>query len=281
VINKGDKGLADREQRAAAWEAKLTPVVMAGLARGEMALSIASERAHGHHAPANGALRQGSEGAMVRALQIQLGELGYLTNARGEPSTPDGHFGPRTAAALKAFQQDHGLRTDAVGGPVTRQALQTARHSKLNQPGLTEVPPLAGAVLLNDPAHPDNALYCQARAHVHQLDAQLGRTPDDYSDNLAGAVAVQARTDGLQRIDQVTLSTDSRRLWAIQTPHCTDRLFDLRTSVPTEAIHTQIAQSSAQWPQAMVQFQSRQRAQQAIHSEAMHQSQVQGPVLRR
>ncbi|WP_051938735.1 XVIPCD domain-containing protein [Luteibacter sp. 9135] len=282
VINKGDKGLEDREQRAAAWEAKLTPEVMAGLARGEMTLPIAAEREHGHHAPVGGALRQGSQGDAVNALQTQLGALGYLKDAQGHAPTPDGHFGPQTAAALRAFQHDHSLQADAVAGSATQQALQAAQHPTVNQPGHAGAPPLAGAVLLNDPAHPDNALYCQARSHVHQLDASLGRTPDGLSDNLAGVATVQARRDGLERIDQVALSTDGQRLWAVQTPPGrTDHLFDLRTSVPTEAVHTPLAQSSAQWPQAMEQFQSQQQAQNSTQAQSVEQAQQQGPTMSR
>jgi putative chitinase len=281
VINKGDKGLADREQRAAAWQAKLTPDVMAGLARGEMTLPIAPDQGHGHHAPGGGALRQGSVGADVFSLQAQLGELGYLKDAQGQLSAPDGHFGPRTAAALQAFQRDHGLAVDAIAGPATQQALQAAQRPSADQTQAAR-PPFAGPVLLNHPDHQDHALYCQARSHVHQLDAQLGRTPDAFSDNLAGAVVVQARADGLQRIDQVALSTDGQRLWAVQTPPGrTDHLFDLRTSVPTEAVHTSMAQSSAQWPQAMEQFQNQQQTQQANQLQAVDQVQQQGPVLAR
>jgi len=42
---------------------------MAGLARGEMALPIVAEREHGHHGPAGGALRQGSQRDAAKALQ--------------------------------------------------------------------------------------------------------------------------------------------------------------------------------------------------------------------
>lgn len=285
VINRGDQGLADRQERAGSWEAKLTPDVMAGLARGEVTLPIAAEHGHGHRPPAGGALRQGSEGEAVRALQTQLGELGYLKDAQGHPAVPDGHFGPQTAAALRAFQHDHGLQADAVAGPATQHALQGAQHPVVTQPNATGAPPLAGPVLLSDPAHPDNALYCQARSHVHQLDASLGRTPDGLSDNLAGVATVQARRDGLERIDQVALSTDGQRLWAVQTPPGrSDHLFDLRSSVPTEAVHTPLAQSSAQWPQAMEQFQSQQQAHQASQAQAMEMGQQapqQGPQMMR
>lgn len=281
VINRGDKGLADREQRAAAWEAKLTPEVMAGLARGEMTLPVVSDREHGQPL-AGKVLRQGSEGADVTALQAKLGQLGYLKDAQGHASTPDGRFGPLTADAVQAFQRDHGLQADAVAGPATQHALQEAQQATMGRPSPFSAPSLAGPLLLNDPAHADNALYCQARSHVHQLDAQLGRIPDDYSDNLAGAVTVQARADGLQRIDQVALSTDGQWLWAVQTPPGrTDHLFDLRTSVPTDAIHTSMVQSSAHWPQAMEQFQAQQQAQQASQAQVMDQVQQAAPNMGR
>lgn len=54
---------------------------------------------------------------------------------------------------------------------------------------------------------------------------------------------------------------DGQRLWAVQIPPGrTDHLFDLRTSVPTEAIHTSMTHSRAQWPLAMDQYQLQQQA---------------------
>jgi putative chitinase len=137
-----------------------------------------------------------------------------------------------------------------------------------DQASRPEAPSPAGSLLLNNPAHPDHALFRQAQAHVHGLDAQLGRTSDVHSDNLAGMLALRARADGLQRIDQVALSTDRQRLWAVQTtPGRTGHLVDLRTSVPTDAANTSMAQSSAQWPSAMAQYQTQLHAQQAKPSK--------------
>ncbi|WP_049623168.1 XVIPCD domain-containing protein [Frateuria defendens] len=134
---------------------------------------------------------------------------------------------------------------------------------------------------LDDPAHPDHALFQQARGHVVALDQSLGRTPDVHTDQLASAAAVQARADGLQRIDQMALSTDGQRLWSVQTPPGrTDHLFDLRTSVPTAEAMTPMAQSGAQWPQAMQQFEQTQQQQQAQSQQVSQtQTQAQGPVM--
>lgn len=134
---------------------------------------------------------------------------------------------------------------------------------------------------LDDPAHPDHALYQQARGHVISLDQSLGRTPDVHTDQLASAAAVQARADGLQRIDMVALSADGQRLWAVQTPPGrADHLFDLRTSVPTAEAMTPMEQSASKWPEAMQQFEQHQaQQQQPTQLQQLNTSQTQGPVM--
>ena len=63
-------------------------------------------------APANspsypGLLKSGSKGAAVKQVQAKV----------GVPA--DGDFGPKTAAAVKAWQKAHGLDADAMVGPAT------------------------------------------------------------------------------------------------------------------------------------------------------------------
>jgi len=141
-----------------------------------------------------------------------------------------------------------------------------------------------GPARLDDPAHPDHGMFQQARGHVHELDRQLGRAPDQHSDNIASAVAVSARADGLSRIDQVALSEDGSKLFAVQTPPGSrDHFFDKVTSVPTAAANTSMEQSAAQWPQAMEKYQQHEQAQghaqaQAQQQSAQAQSQQAGPV---
>lgn len=52
-----------------------------------------------------------------KAIQSRLNELGYNC---GEV---DGSIGPKTKAAIKAFQKDKGLEVDGSAGPITRKAL--------------------------------------------------------------------------------------------------------------------------------------------------------------
>jgi peptidoglycan hydrolase-like protein with peptidoglycan-binding domain len=61
-------------------------------------------------------VRRGDQGHPVPSLQ-------YLLRARGHGITVDGIFGPRTDAAVRAFQQSRGLAVDGIVGPNTWTAL--------------------------------------------------------------------------------------------------------------------------------------------------------------
>jgi len=56
--------------------------------------------------------QEGSTGENVRTVQ-------YLLNAHGSDLTVDGAFGPKTGAAVRAFQAKHGLSADGVVGNQT------------------------------------------------------------------------------------------------------------------------------------------------------------------
>lgn len=64
-------------------------------------------------------IRETSTGAAVATLQALLGHAGH-------PCTVDGAFGPLTAAAVEAFQGQHGLTVDGIAGPATWGALVNA-----------------------------------------------------------------------------------------------------------------------------------------------------------
>jgi peptidoglycan hydrolase-like protein with peptidoglycan-binding domain len=57
-------------------------------------------------------VKQGAIGERVYAIQ-------YLLNARGARLATDGHFGPATAAAVRAFQSRSHLQADGQVGPLT------------------------------------------------------------------------------------------------------------------------------------------------------------------
>jgi murein L,D-transpeptidase YcbB/YkuD len=72
-------------------------------------------------------VRTGSTGAAVRAVQDQIN---FRNNRNGHTLNVDGIFGPKTQAAVRAFQQAmahqiRGFAVDGIVGPQTWQALVT------------------------------------------------------------------------------------------------------------------------------------------------------------
>ncbi|BAY36568.1 peptidoglycan-binding domain 1 [Nostoc sp. NIES-2111] len=69
--------------------------------------------------PVTAALKKGHRNAQVVSLQQKLRATGYFQQA------PTGYYGPLTEAAVKRFQQAHGLKADGVAGPATLAALES------------------------------------------------------------------------------------------------------------------------------------------------------------
>lgn len=61
--------------------------------------------------------KRGSTGTEVRNIQTRLKQWGYLDGA------VDGIYGSRTEAAVKRFQQKHGLTPDGIAGPATLEKI--------------------------------------------------------------------------------------------------------------------------------------------------------------
>jgi peptidoglycan hydrolase-like protein with peptidoglycan-binding domain len=79
-------------------------------------------------------LREGSSGPAVREMQQQLRAAGF------NPGPIDGKFGPRTEAAVNAFQRARGLSVDGIVGPQTRGALGQV-PGRPTAPGQVPLPP--------------------------------------------------------------------------------------------------------------------------------------------
>jgi hypothetical protein len=150
------------------------------------------------HASGPRTLKDGAKGDDVRQTQALLNRFGYR-DGEGRPLREDGDFGPRSTAAIKAFQQAHGLEADGVIGSRTREALQAAAR----QP------------LLADARHPDNAMYRQAVAGMEKLGP--GAFKDHHAlENAAAKMVFEARVSGLKHIDHVVQSPDGKGLFAVQ-----------------------------------------------------------------
>ncbi|WP_426702127.1 XVIPCD domain-containing protein [Rhodanobacter sp. Col0626] len=232
AINGGYNGLDTRQAQFEKWQKNLTPEVMERLSKGDVGLPLESAKSS-HHDTSKAAtetvLTLGANGASVHALQNDLNKLGY-TGADGKSLPSTGHFGSDTKHAVENFQRDHHLvPVDGKVGHDTRLAMHAAM--------LAKVPPA-----LDDKRNPDHALYQQVLVGVHKIDAGMGRTPDQQSINLAAALTVAAKAQGLTRIDTVALSEDGSRTFAAQNALPLMKLADVATA---QAVHTPIEQSNA------------------------------------
>jgi hypothetical protein len=132
---------------------------------------------------------------------------------------------------------------------------------------------------LDDPTHPGQALFQQAYAGVQKLNAKHGVAPSPERDgNFAGTLAVGARAHGMERIDHVLLSNppDHSQVFAVegplQNPDRTPRQL-MRMDV-AQALATPLAQSSAEWNQAVLrgdQVMAEERAQTAERGQRLAQ----------
>lgn len=180
-----------------------------------------------HVQSTHGVLRQGAQGAAISALQSDLRKLGY-TDAHGHPLKIDGDFGPDTRYAVEKFQAEHDLLDDGKVGHDTRAALHIASLAKA-VPGL------------DDNRNTDHPLYEQALVGVKKIDADMGRPSDQHSANLAAALAVAAKAQGLTRIDNVAISEDGSRTFAMQETSPIRAMASVSTA---QAVNTSIEQSS-------------------------------------
>jgi peptidoglycan hydrolase-like protein with peptidoglycan-binding domain len=74
----------------------------------------------------------------------------------------DGIFGPKTLAAVRAFQKSHGLKVDGLVGPKTTAALRTRHPAAQHAPAHTAPhpaahPPAHKPAPVSKPVHRDSA----------------------------------------------------------------------------------------------------------------------------
>lgn len=96
-------------------------------------------------ARASGMLARGMSGPDIESLQTTLNELGYRDD-RGAALKVDGSFGANTAAAVRNFQNAHGLNVDGVMGPATRHQLTASAKEHARAVEQTAAGDIDGAV---------------------------------------------------------------------------------------------------------------------------------------
>ena len=90
--------------------------------------------------PGKQTIRRGCKGQAVREMQAMLEKLGYDLG----PCGTDGDFGKDTEAAVKRFQEDHGLEADGICGPVTWKELEKAAEMQSNTAAKTYTVKITG-----------------------------------------------------------------------------------------------------------------------------------------
>lgn len=167
------------------------------------------------NAMADGVLRQGEGGAEVTRLQERLVAL-KIRDAQGNPLVPDGDFGGKTKQAVEAFQRAHGLVDDGIVGRDTFAALKKAEAAVVAPVSQPVVPARVDqSPLLSNPGHPDHALYRQALTGVEKLPPNTFRNEQERQ-NAAASVVFEAKVSGMNRIDNIALSTNGNGLFAVQ-----------------------------------------------------------------
>jgi hypothetical protein len=117
----------------------------------------------------------GEHGKRVSDLQSRLNALGFKP-----PLKVDGIFGPKTLAAVRAFQKSHGLRVDGLVGPKTTAALRTRHPAAQHTPAHTAPHPAVHSAPKKPapkPVHRDSA----DTAAGHELYVRRSRELRDAS----------------------------------------------------------------------------------------------------
>lgn len=128
-----------------------------------------------------------------------------------------------TSSPTITVRLDDMARTGALGeinlGPAPR--VQTQQQSA-PEPGTPSQPtpvPASGALLLDNSAHPNHDMYTKLLDVVQERDRALGRTPDEFSKQLAGALTERALSQGLTTIGAAKFSDDGKVVGMTDTPN--------------------------------------------------------------
>lgn len=157
----------------------------------------------------------GATTALGSALATHTPALTMPQNERNLASTTA--FTRNISAAFGEATARHGMADTVIPSLDAEIQKQEAAARTLLEVQQQAPSPAARPVSINDPDHADFRLFQGAQSGVHRIDASYNRVPDLQSDQLAGALAAKAKQDGLQTIEQVMLSDDRARAFAVDT----------------------------------------------------------------
>lgn len=120
--------------------------------------------AYGDAAPmpsSDGVLRMGSTGQAVKTLQSNLNKV------MGSGLAVDGDFGPKTFAALEAFQRKYGISVDGEYGPQSAAMMKAALAGRTAPIKPAPKPPPAGTLKVDGQFGPATCAAMQRALNTH------------------------------------------------------------------------------------------------------------------
>lgn len=218
-----------------------------------------------HGIPATGIADQDTRDAVDRSLAVQReherGEQGNPNRSPSPESTPARETpepaiaartvglsasGGREAEDRNEREPQHAARAEAqpaalaTTAPDPALAHRTATHDDNSQaPDKQTAPPL-----LDNPAHPNHGMYATLLEVVHERDHALGRTPDEHSKQLAGALTERALSQGLTTIGAAKFSDDGKVVGMTDTPNLSAEWARTSAGNAAEMAGRPLAQSS-------------------------------------
>ncbi len=198
------------------------------------------------YAEAGDAVRGITAKAPLAGASVGLAGGTSASLATAQPGVLAGAVLAKEGGAEAAFRhsQEYSVEPsmDAETRALEQNAIRSLQEARSRFPAHdVNAPPQA--LQLDDARHPLFPLYRDCERGVFAIDAQVARTPDLHSRQIAGAIAAEMAMAGGQRVDHVVLGNDASRIFGVQ-----GRLEDpgnLRVSVDTvTAMQTPLEQSS-------------------------------------
>ncbi len=179
-------------------------------------------------------LSRGSGGPEVVRLQERLLHLGY------DIGEPDGKFGPKTEAGVKAYQRDRGLVDDGIVGPQTWQTLSAGTPERQQAAAATLPAPVPVAAGVATPAA--SATIDPLTTAETALGSQLWIAA---TQGFSKAGTPELKLEGSQENDRILIRGDAASQQISGISESGEPLFSLQLQGEDEALSVSIADLDA------------------------------------